>query len=229
MFSGIIDALGKIARITPADKAPGRGCMLDIQTPYRSLAKGESVAVEGVCLTVIKSKVKNGKSMFTSQVSEESMRKSSLGQAKTGQPVNLERALRLSDRISGHIVQGHVDAVGRLISVAEEVNSKMYTFSYPAHLASYLVPKGSIAVDGISLTVVECSGEQFSVSILPFTEKQTSLHAKQPGSPVNLEADVLCKIVVKQVRELVNNLQKSGEAPEGTEQWQQLMKEEGYL
>jgi riboflavin synthase len=194
VFSGIIETTGRLEARTPR----GAGARLTLATsrPLPRLAVGESVAVNGACLTVA---ARNGR-RFTVDVSPETLRRTTLGRLPLGTRVNLERALRLGDRIGGHIVQGHVDAVGRLEAIRPEGEWVLYRFSAPAALAPYLVEKGSIAVDGVSLTVFRCRRGGFSVALVPHTLRATTLGERRPGDRVNLEADILLKHIAALVR-----------------------------
>jgi riboflavin synthase len=194
VFSGIIQATARLEARTPR----GAGARLTLATPrpLSRLAVGESIAVNGACLTVA---ARNGR-RFTVDVSPETLRRTTLGRLPLGTRVNLERALRLGDRIGGHIVQGHVDAVGRLEAIRPEGEWVLYRFSAPAALAPYLVEKGSIAVDGVSLTVFRCRRGGFSVALVPHTLRATTLGERRPGDRVNLEADILLKHIAALVR-----------------------------
>jgi riboflavin synthase len=160
------------------------------------VALGESIAVDGACLTVT---ARRGR-RFAVDLSPETVRRTTLGQAPVGARVNLERALRLADRLGGHLVLGHVDGVGRLERITLDGDWRLYRFSAPRALGRYLVEKGSIAVDGVSLTVFACRGSAFSVALIPHTLAATTLGAKRPGAAVNLEADVLMKHVERLLR-----------------------------
>jgi riboflavin synthase len=162
----------------------------------RRLGLGESVAVNGSCLTV------TGRSgrRFTVEASPETLRRTTLGGLKRGARVNLERALRVGDRFGGHVVQGHVDGVGRLLDIRPDGEWVLYRFEAPRLLADYLVEKGSIAVDGVSLTVFDCQDSRFTVALIPHTLAATTLGERWPGDAVNLEADVLLKHVVTLLR-----------------------------
>ncbi|GAA2578875.1 riboflavin synthase [Actinomadura fulvescens] len=189
MFTGIVEELGEIESIeTVADSVT-----LTIRGPLvtEDAVHGASIAVNGVCLTVVD--VKDGS--FTADVIQETLDKSSLGALEPGSRVNLERPVRLADRLGGHLVQGHVDGVGEIISREPGERWDVVTFSLPAHLSRYLVDKGSITVDGISLTVVEAGADRFSVALIPTTLSLTTLGHKKPGDPVNLEVDVVAKYV----------------------------------
>jgi riboflavin synthase len=145
--------------------------------------------VNGVCLTAVDFDSK----AFTVQLSPETLERSTLGHLRAGDAVNLERAMALGDRIGGHLVQGHVDAVGRVHSIQKQGDFSLWRFQAPADVACYLVPKGSVAVDGISLTVVEPLGETFGVAVIPATIAKTTLTNRRPGDAVNLEADMIGK------------------------------------
>ena len=189
MFTGIIETVGRIERLTPLDG----GARLSVATP-RPLAKlsiGESIAVNGACMTVTRKAPRR----FTVEISPESLRRTTLGTLTRGSSVNLERALRASDRLGGHIVQGHVDAMGTLQSIRPDAEWVLYRFRTPASVRRYLVEKGSIAVDGVSLTIFACRGSAFTVALIPHTLEVTTLGMRTPGDRVNLEADILMKHV----------------------------------
>jgi riboflavin synthase len=186
VFTGLVQQLGTVASL--------RGGRLQIAASLE-LAEGDSVAVNGVCLTA----AGVAPDAFEVDVMEETLRRSSLGALGAGDPVNLELPLRASDRLGGHIVQGHVDGVGNVESVADEGLARLVRVSAPAELLRYVVEKGSIAVDGVSLTVTEVDDEGFSVSLIPETLERTTFGATEPGRQVNLEVDVLAKYVEKLV------------------------------
>ncbi|MET0417774.1 MAG: riboflavin synthase, partial [Actinoplanes sp.] len=154
---------------------------------------GDSISVNGVCLTVID----NVDGVFTADVMGETLRRSSLGALEVGSPVNLERAAELGSRLGGHLVQGHVDGVARIIAREPAADWEVVRFSLPAALGRYVVEKGSITVDGVSLTVMAVDDESFSVGLIPTTLKLTVLGSKDAGDPVNLEVDVIAKYVEK--------------------------------
>ncbi len=176
----------------------GSGARLTIRSdrPLAKLALGESIAVNGACMTVTG---RRGRT-FTVDVSPESLRRTTLGKLPPGARLNLERALRVGDRIGGHIVQGHVDGVGRLSAIRPEGEWVLYRFEAPKALAPYLVEKGSVAVDGVSLTVFRCRGSAFTVALIPHTLAETTLGSTAPGDRVNLEADVLLKQIAAMVQ-----------------------------
>jgi riboflavin synthase len=152
---------------------------------------GDSIAVNGVCLTVVGV---DGE-VFTADVIGETLRRSSLGPAHTGDRLNLERAAKLGDRLGGHLVQGHVDATGTVLSRTESASWELIRVGMPAALARYVVEKGSITVDGVSLTVIEAGINDFSVGLIPTTRELTTLGTRHPGELVNLEADVIAKYI----------------------------------
>ncbi len=189
MFTGLVESQGIITR---ADRVAG-GAQLEIYAPDfgRDMAIGDSIAVDGACLTV----VKFIRGAFVADVSEETLAKTTLGGLQQGAKVNMERALRLSDRLGGHMVTGHVDGMGRLLLRHPAGNSTVYQFQVPPALLEYLVPKGSIAVDGISLTIAQIRGESIACAVIPHTEAATTLKDKPIGSLVNLEVDMMAKYV----------------------------------
>ena len=192
VFTGLVQDLG---RVTVGD-ATDDGVTLGVRTRLaEEIAEGDSVAVNGVCLTATAS----ADGHFRAEVMHETLRRSSLAEAAQGSDVNLELALRASDRLGGHIVQGHVDGLGSVSDVSEDGFARLVTVAAPAELLRYVVEKGSIAVDGISLTVASVTDDAFTVSLIPETLERTNLGAASPGQPVNLEVDVLAKYVEKLV------------------------------
>jgi riboflavin synthase len=190
MFTGLIEAVGRIAGHTPV----GAGFRLSVTTELaQSLKPGDSVAVNGVCLTM----VVTGSGIVEADVGPETAKVTTLGVLQREDVVNLERPLRADSRLGGHFVQGHVDATGRLEQIRPEADCQRLTFSFPPQLASFIVRKGSIAVDGISLTVADLVSDRFDVQIVPFTWEHTNLKTLEVGDRVNLECDVLGKYVVR--------------------------------
>ena len=171
------------------------GAHLTIETPrpLPRLALGESIAVNGACLTVTGIQGRR----FRVDVSPETLRRTTLGTVAKDRRVNLERALRVGDRLGGHVVLGHVDGVGKLEKIEPDGDWVLYRFRTPRELASYLVEKGSIAVDGVSLTIFACRAGRFTVALIPHTLARTTLGTRRPGDGVNLEADVLLKHIAK--------------------------------
>jgi riboflavin synthase len=197
MFTGIIETKGVVAR---TERVAG-GMRLEIYAPDfgRDMAIGDSVAVDGVCLTVVKFL----RGAFLVDVSDETVLRSTVSELRQGGSVNLERALRLSDRLGGHIVTGHVDAVGTIAMRQGSGNAVQYRFTAPAEVREFLVEKGSIAVDGISLTVARVFDDGFGAVVLPLTESSTTLGDKPIGAKVNLESDMFAKYIQRYVRAYV--------------------------
>ena len=189
MFTGLIEDVGTIGGLRLQQKS----AVLSVKTklPVRSMARGASVAVNGACLTV----VKKGLRSFTVDVSPETLQRTSLETLTVGSMVNLERPMRLADRLGGHLVTGHVDGVGAVAAIEKQGEFTIITFEVPAPLGALLVPKGSVAVDGISLTVNVCRKQRFSVAIIPFTMRHTNLRARRVGDKVNIETDLIGKYV----------------------------------
>jgi riboflavin synthase len=187
MFTGIVEELGEVVSFTETVLAV-RGPLVTSDARH-----GDSIAVNGVCLTV----VDNVDGVFTADVMGESLRRSSLGVLEQGSPVNLERAATVGSRLGGHLVQGHVDGVATIIAREPADEWEVLRFSLPPELARYVVEKGSITVDGVSLTVMAVTAGEFSVGLIPTTLKLTVLGAKAVDDPVNLEVDVIAKYVEK--------------------------------
>jgi len=195
MFTGIVEELGIVAGLVDL----GDAARITVRGPIVTgdAGEGDSISVNGVCLTVVD--VEDG--AFTADVMRETLDRSSLGRLAEGDPVNLERAATLATRLGGHLVQGHVDGVGEIRSRQPAEQWEIVTVSLPAGMSRYVVEKGSIAVDGVSLTVTRVDDDSFSVSLIPTTLKLTTLGHKGVGEPVNLEVDVIAKYVEKLVGE----------------------------
>lgn len=191
MFTGLVEALGTVTHVRV--DGPGRTLTIAVPVLPAEAKLGDSVAVNGCCLTV----VQRDDACFTFQAGPETLRLTNLGDLIDGSRVNLERPLRVGDRLGGHFVQGHVDAIGRIVERRREGEWESVWFSCPAELTRYLVRKGSIAVDGVSLTLVDVLADRFSVALIPHTLDMTTLGFKQAGDPVNLEVDCLAKHVEK--------------------------------
>ena len=194
MFTGIVEELGEVTAVERyADSA-----RITIQGTIDDAAPGDSIAVNGVCLTVT---TFAGTGEFTADVMLETLNRSGLGALAPGARVNLERSVRLSDRLGGHLVQGHVDATGTVISRSPSEHWDVVRIELPASISRYVAEKGSVAVDGVSLTVSAISPDDkwFEVSLIPETLKRTTLGARQPGDEVNLEVDVIAKYVERLV------------------------------
>jgi len=194
MFTGIVTALGTVRAITPlGDNADMR---LTIAAPWPDTAAisiGASIGCSGCCLTA----VEVGTDWFTADASAETLARTTLGRWHAGTRVNLERSLRLGDELGGHLVSGHVDGVGEVRSVAPEHGSIRFVFHVPTDLARFIAVKGSVAVDGVSLTVNEVTDDTFGVNIIPHTAAVTGFGALHPGDPVNLEIDMLARYVAR--------------------------------
>ncbi|UGQ13047.1 riboflavin synthase [Yinghuangia sp. ASG 101] len=193
MFTGIVEELGEIVAVEQL----GDSARLTVRGPLVTAGArhGDSIAVNGVCLTVVDEKIDPVDATFTADVMAETLRRSSLGALAAGSRVNLERPMALGGRLGGHLVQGHVDGMGAIISRTPGEHWEVVEISLPAELARYVVDKGSITVDGISLTVVDAGADRFTVSLIPTTLALTTLGVKRPGDPVNLEVDVIAKYV----------------------------------
>lgn len=191
MFTGIIEEIGTVRRIER--DAAGARLIIAAKTVLEGTKLGDSIATNGVCLTVVSMTADS----FSADVMAETLRRSSLGALQSGSPVNLERAMPANGRFGGHIVSGHIDGTGTIASQKREDNAVWVTVRTPAPLLRYIVEKGSIAIDGVSLTVAAVDETSFSVSIIPHTGAQTILLGKKPGETVNLECDMIGKYVEK--------------------------------
>ena len=185
MFAGIVEEVGRVVEAKP-DRL-----VIQADAAAEGVKVGDSVNVNGACLTAV-DVVDN---RFTVDVSPETLRRTNLGLLKPGDPVDLERALAVTDRIGGHIVQGHVEATGKVISIEPDGDSLVVRFQAPPQIMRYVVSKGFIAVDGISLTVVDRDSSSFSVSVIPYTRDHTVLGGRQAGDQVNLETDIVARYV----------------------------------
>ncbi len=185
MFTGIVTRLGLVEAV---EKRRGGARIVIRPSPAASYRAGESVCVSGVCLTAIR----NGRRLVA-DVSSETLRRSTLGAAGPGARVNLERALRWGDRLSGHFVMGHVDGVARVVAVVRAGNSWTFRFTVPRGMGRFVARKGSVALDGVSLTVAGKAGRGFSVAVIPETWRRTTLSAARPGDRVNFEADIFAR------------------------------------
>ena len=185
MFTGIVEEVG---RVTVCEE---HGLTVAAERVLQDVKLGDSIAVNGTCLTV----VEFGDGQFRVDLAPETLRRTSLGELSSGSRINLERPLAVSDRLGGHIVQGHVDAAGRVMSVRPEGDCFIFRIRAPKRLMPYIVEKGFIAVDGISLTVVSRGAASFTISVIPYTLSNTNLQDKVAGHRVNLEVDILAKYV----------------------------------
>jgi riboflavin synthase len=198
MFTGLIESVGHVADATVADA----GVQLRIRTALAAeMRPGDSLAVSGVCVTVVTA---DSEAVFA-ELGPETVRLTTLGDLRAGHPVNLERALRVDGRVGGHFVQGHVDGTAELSGVRTEGDARWLTFCFDEALAACVIVKGSIAVDGVSLTVAALRRDEFDVMIVPFTWESTNLRALQPGDRVNLECDMVGKYVVRATQIAMTN------------------------
>ena len=189
MFSGIIEAIGTVA--TLERHAEDATLTIHGGLAPASLEIGESIATNGVCLTVRRVDVQG----FVADASVETLRRTTLGDLLPGDPVNLERSLRVGDRVSGHFVFGHVDTIGEVAGIEREGDGWRFRFAFPTDFAPFATDKGSVAVDGISLTMCDCDAASFSVAVIPHTAEVTTLGRRRVGDRVNLEADMLARYV----------------------------------
>lgn len=223
MFTGLVEARGKLARRSPASG----GARLFVEAPLSPLVLGESIATDGVCLTV-EAVAPGG---FYATASAETLARSTLGAKALGTPVNLERALAVGARLGGHMVAGHVDGVGRVATVRPEGGGTRVSFTYPRELARFIAEKGSIAVNGVSLTVNGVDDGSFHVVLVPHTAASTAW-ALEAGAPVNLEVDVLARYVARVLAVTAAERAAPAEAPERgatDEAWLTTLGRAGYL
>ena len=187
MFTGIVEELGTVGSIKSGVLIVDASLVLD------DLDVKDSICVNGACLTVTGLTGKG----FQVDVVPETLRRTNLGELTSGSKVNLERSLQMGGRLGGHIVQGHVDGTGKISSIAEDGDAYLYSFAVSPELSRYIVQKGFICVDGISLTVVDCADDEFTVTLIPYTKEHTVLGTKSEGNQVNLEADIMAKYIEK--------------------------------
>jgi riboflavin synthase len=191
MFTGLITDVGEVVAASPGHFS------ITTAFPLKPEETGLSICCDGVCLTATRIEPLGGGARFDVDVSNETMAKSTLGSWQPGRRVNLERSLRAGDELGGHIVSGHVDGVARIISIEPDGESKRFLFEAPEHLARYIAPKGSVALDGTSLTVNEVTEERFGANLIPHSLTMTTWGAKTPGDLVNLEVDVFARYVAR--------------------------------
>ena len=197
MFSGIIESLGTIREFVRGQESAVM--VVETRSNFSCLEKGESIAVNGVCLTV----VNFNKSMLRMDLGTETLSKTNFNSSKVGDQVNLERSLTPSSKISGHFVSGHVDQVGEVLSIEEKPGEVLLQFSHSPSLSPFIMEKGSIALDGISLTVYNCKDNRFNVSIIPFTWEHTNLSTRKISDLINIECDMIGKYVYKACQNLM--------------------------
>lgn len=218
MFTGIVEEMGSVRNIVYGSSSIklSIGCSIVME----ATVKGDSIAVNGICLTV----TELGTDWFTADVMPETMRKTSLEKLKPGHKVNLERALRLSDRLGGHIVSGHIDGTGTIMATKGEDNAVLITIEAPQQVMKYIVQKGSVALDGTSLTIAELRDNTFTVSLIPLTRGFTILGAKAIGDKVNIECDVIGKYVEKMLKS-----EAAAEEPAKKDLSVEFLREHGFM
>ena len=195
MFTGIVEEKGHIARLEP--RAGGMRLWIGARLVLEDTRVGDSIAVDGCCLTVVEA----GAGVFALDVVPETLRRTTLGERRTGDAVNLERSLRLEQRLGGHLVQGHVDGVGRVVDVRVEGQGRWMTFELPQALARFVAEKGSVAVDGVSLTVAGCAGNRFEIAYIPHTLEVTVAGDYVASRGVNIEVDLLARYIARLLAE----------------------------
>jgi riboflavin synthase len=219
VFTGIVEEVGVLERMVGGSQAST--LFIRANKVLEDVKLGDSIAVNGVCLTV----TSFGANRFTADVMPETLKKTNLGQMKRGDVLNLERAMKLGDRFGGHIVSGHVDGTGTIVEREPHANAVLFCISTSGELLKYMVPRGSVTVDGISLTIVEVSESGFSVSIIPHTIAHTNLREKRPGDLVNLECDLIGKYVERLLTWKTEHHQQVKASGLGTD----FLREHGFL
>ena len=202
MFSGIVLSVGTIGEYV--QKNEGAVLVVNTEKDFSRFEDGESIAVNGVCLTVVDST----ETTFKLDLSTETLSRTNFKSAKKGDRVNLERSLTPSAKISGHFVSGHIDQVGKIVDIEEKPVEALFRFSHPAELSPFIMEKGSIAIDGISLTVFDCKDNRFTVSIIPYTLSHTNLSSRKIGDLINIECDMIGKYVFKACETLLKPNEK---------------------
>ncbi len=197
MFTGIITDVGEVTDIRPAQAAGDTRFTIATRFDMDAVPIGASICCSGCCLTVTSKGKADGRGWFTADASGETLSKTTLGSWQIGRRINLERSLKLGDELGGHLVYGHVDGVGRIVSMTPEGGSIRFVFETPDALAGFMASKGSVAIDGVSLTVNEVDANRFGVNIIPHTQTETTFAGAKPGDPVNLEADMLARYVAR--------------------------------
>ena len=202
MFSGIVQSVGTIGEFIQQNE--GAVLVVNTEEEFSGFEDGESIAVNGVCLTVVDST----QTTFKLDLSTETLNRTNFKNVITGDKVNLERSLTPSTKISGHFVSGHIDRVGEIVKIEEKPGEVLFRFSHPKELGSFIMEKGSIALDGVSLTVFDCKDNGFTVSIIPFTLEHTNLGARKIGDLINIECDMIGKYVFKACETLLQSGEK---------------------
>ncbi len=217
MFTGLVQTVGTVERV----ERRGPGATIRVACSYEGYEHGESIAVDGCCLSV----TGHGAGWFSAEASAETLRLTVLGERAGGDPVHLERAMRADQRLGGHLVTGHVDGVGHVVSKCALGDALEVAFEVPPDLAPFVAPKGSIAIDGVSLTVNRAAGARFDVVLVPVTQAATHLGARGPGARVNVEVDVLAKYVAR----LLGRPGVDGVPPGETGVTMDLLRKAGYV
>jgi len=217
MFSGIIQSLGTVEKIIRSDEKAEM--VIRTESDFKDFELGESIAVNGVCLTVRDF----GEHHFVVDLSTETLNRTGFKEIRERARVNLERSLTPSQKISGHFVSGHVDQMGKVVDIENKSGEILFRFEHPAELSPYIIEKGSIAIDGISLTVFSCMDNRFSVSVIPFTHTHTNMNTRKIGDLVNIECDMIGKYVYKACETLLSS---SGT---GQKISLDLLREKGFL
>ncbi len=202
MFSGIVQSVGTIGEFVQQNERAV--LIVNTEKDFSGFEDSESIAVNGVCLTVVDST----QTAFKLDLNTETLNRTNLKDVKRGDRVNLERSLTPSTKISGHFVSGHIDRVGKIVDIEEKPGEVLFRFSHPEELGSFIMEKGSIALDGISLTVFDCKDNRFTVSIIPFTLDHTNLNARKIGDLINIECDMVGKYVFKACETLLKSCEK---------------------
>ncbi len=221
MFTGIVEAVGTLRRI----ERRGPSAVVEVGCPFTGYTLGESIAVDGVCLTV----TRFGQGFFCADASVETLRRSTLGARTPGDRLNLERAVQLGGRLGGHFVGGHVDGVGHIARREAAGDAERVTITAPPEVLRFVAEKGSITVDGVSLTVNRVGPGEFEVMLVPYTRGDTTLADKPGGSPVNLEADVLARYVARALEAAAPGGTPPPPASGGEDPLQALLQRQGYL
>jgi riboflavin synthase len=218
----LVEAIGVLKELSPR----GRGARVTLTCPFEHLVLGESIAVNGACLTVSEVRADG----FSAECSEETLARTTLGHLRVGHHANLERALRLGDRLGGHLVSGHIDGTGTLAEISAIGQATRLAFHYPHALARFIAEKGSITIDGVSLTVNHVHDTQFEVAIIPHTGSSTTLGRLKVGDLVNLEVDLIARYLDRWVSVGRNDphAQPSEDASQDTK-WSELLTRKGYL
>jgi len=219
MFTGLVESVGKVARVSTRGKV--KRITLSVPAALNDLKAGDSLAVSGTCLTVVE--VKKGE--VTLEAVPETLSRTTLGKLRTGSKLNLERAVRADSRLGGHFVQGHVDGVGKITAIRRLGETWVVAISAPGEILKGLVLKGSVALDGVSLTISEVSGDGFGVVLVPHTLKHTTLGSWKEGGEVNIEGDILSKYVARHLTPGA----RTGSLAEKRELTLEWLAEEGYL